>query len=70
MGQNLMIRENQLNFVIAPYHSYLKGTKINVSELIFKTHRRTLRHSEALNFKGFYFVSSLSKTVSDAESTL
>lgn len=26
MGQILMIRVNQLNFVIAPYHLYLKGT--------------------------------------------
>ena len=48
MGQNLMIRENQLNFVIAHYHSYLKGTKINVSGINFQnspTHTQALRGS-------------------------
>ena len=48
MGQILMIRENQLNFVIAPYHLYLKGTKINVSGINFQsspTHTQPLRSS-------------------------
>lgn len=48
MGQILMIRVNQLNFVIAPYHLYLKGTKINVNGINFQnspTHTQALRGS-------------------------
>ena len=48
MGQISMIRENQLNFVIVPYHLYLKGTKINVSGINFQnspTHTQALRGS-------------------------
>lgn len=48
MGQISMITENQLNFVISPYHLYLKGTKINVSGINFQnspTHTQALRGS-------------------------
>ena len=48
MGQILMIRVNQLNFVIGPYHLYVKRTKINVSGINFQyspTHTQALRGS-------------------------